>query len=128
MARAFKCDICEKLWEGNPIRHPKGYSNDFFLHKAHKKGGGLDVCIVCHESLQSWVRHRVTEDDDYDAIRDLRIKNRDLEKDNRMYTDMIEERDEQIKELQKQLREARGEDPFDGADPPETVDCIKMGR
>lgn len=136
MANAFKCDICGKLWEGKPIRHPKGNSNDFFLHKVHHEGG-LDVCLVCHESLQSWARHRITEDEDYDAIRDLRIRNRDLEKDIRRYTSTIEERDEQIEKLEQQLREAEAtmrmlpiDEPCEasGADPQETIDCIKMGR
>lgn len=125
MALAFKCDICGKLLEGKPVKHSNKNSKDLFLYKTHE---GLDVCIICHESLQSWARHRVTEDEDYDVIRDLQIKNRDLEKDINEYADMLEARDEQIEDLQKQLREARGEDSFDGADPPETVACIKMGR
>lgn len=139
MASAFKCDICGKLWEGKPVSMRA--CNDYFLCKTTTEK--VDICLVCHESLQSWARHHGDFDCD-DVLLDLNERNRSLENENRTldneicgYLNTIKERDQQIEKLERQLREAEAtmrmlpiDEPCEasGADPRETIDCIKMGR
>ena len=108
MASAFKCDICGRVWEGKPVLVQN--KNEYFLCKIFPEK--VDICLVCHESLQSWVRHRGEFDCD-DVLLDLNERIRSLENENRTldneicgYLSTIKERDQQIEKLEQQLREA----------------------